>query len=324
MKYKFLFTPLGLNAHWCFPCDAFGFGTAVAGIANMIGTQIANSENVRMQKEINQRNIDNQWQMFHAQNVRQDYLNRNQDLIKRQSLVGAGLNVNSEFGGYPNISTNSIPFAEQKAVQVQPIDATLFAQMLQQAPLVKAQARQTNADAEAQEIENKRMKSEDAQYSAEEAMDAYNKLSEEDKVKQGLPPVEIVPRNKGWFDAHRNFNQFKGEESDVSLRQFSNAFNESIVKKQMASPKVLEALENMPYRQYESLIKQTDLAIAKASESRANKEYIDSNKAYIELKTELERDGNIFPYISKLFDGSFDFEDFVKCLVLVGIKVASK
>lgn len=153
MKYKFLFTPLGLNAHWCFPCDAFGVGTAIAGIANMIGTANANSQNVRMQEEINQRNISNQWKMFHAQNARQDYLNRNQDLIKRQSLAAAGLNVNSEFGGYPNLATNSIPLAEQKAAQVQPIDASLFAEMMQQAPLIEAQVKNINADTKKKEAE---------------------------------------------------------------------------------------------------------------------------------------------------------------------------
>lgn len=293
------------------------YSSLIGGVTGVAGSLI----NYGLQDQINDENIDNQWQMFRANQRYQNDQNLKMYSTLRKSLEGAGFNVNSAFGGYPTTSAPSSPMASKVAPQ---IDSIGIAQLLQNAPLIEAQARKENADADAQEIENKRKRTEDAQYSVEDAMDAYNKLSEEDKVKQGLPPVEVVPRNKGWFDAHRNFNQYKGEESDVSLRHFSNVFNELIVKNQMANKSVLEALENMPYRQYESLIKQTDLAIAKASESRANKEYIDSNRAYIDLKTQLEKDGNIFPYISKLFDGSFDFEDFVKCLVLVGIKVASR
>ena len=152
MRYKHLFTPLGLNAHWSFH-DAFGIGTAVAGIANMISQVETNSHNIRMQEEINQRNINNQWAMFRAQNNRQDYLNANQDLIKRQSLAKAGINVNSEFGGYPNISTNPVSQAEQKAVQASPVDASLFAQMVQQAPLIEAQVKNINADTKKKEAE---------------------------------------------------------------------------------------------------------------------------------------------------------------------------
>lgn len=289
----------------------------LGGITGVAGNLI----NYGLQDQINDENIDNQWQMFRSNQRYQNDQNLKMYSTLRKSLEGAGLNINSAFGGYPTTSAPSSPMASKVAPQV---DSVGVAQLLQQAPLVEAQARKDNADAEAQEIENKRKRSEDAQYSVEEVMDAYNQLSEEDKVKQGLPPVEVVPRNKGWFEAHRNFNQFAGEKSDVSLRQFTNTFDKLIVKRQMANKSVLEALENMPYRQYMSLVEQTNLAIAKASESKANKEYIDSNKAYIELKTQLEKDGNIFPYISKIFEGSFDFEDFVKCLVLVGIKVASR
>lgn len=289
----------------------------IGGISGVAGNLL----NYGLQDNINDENIDNQWQMFRANQRYQNDQNLKMYSTLRKSLEGAGLNINSAFGGYPTTTAPSSSMASKVAPAV---DSVGIASLLQQAPLVNAQARKENADAEAQEIENKRKHSEDAQYDVENAIDAYNQLSEEDKVKQGLPNIQVVPRNKGWFEAHRNFNQFKGEQSDVSLRQFSNTFNELIVKKQMANPKVLEALENMPYRQYESIIQQTNLAIAKASESKANKEFIDANKAYIELKKELEEDGNIFPYISKIFEGSFDFEDFVKCLVLVGIKVASR
>lgn len=153
MRYKRLLTPLGLNAHWSFRSDIWGIGTTVAGIGNMISQLATNHENVKMQEEINRRNIENQWAMFRAQNNRQDFLNREQDLIKRQSLAKAGMNVNSEFGGYPNIATNQISQAEQKAAQMSPPDFSLFAQMLQQQPLIKAQVDNINADTKKKEAE---------------------------------------------------------------------------------------------------------------------------------------------------------------------------
>ena len=119
-------------------------------IASGAGSLISSFINNEMQKETNQQMIDNQWQMFRAQNERQDFLNDYQDLIKRNSLKRAGLNVNSEFGGYPNIQTNSVSQPQLVAPQM---DGATLANMIQQAPLIEAQVRNINADTNKKEAE---------------------------------------------------------------------------------------------------------------------------------------------------------------------------
>ncbi len=153
MNYKYLFKPLGVTSQR-FKRNLGPFASFVGGAFNTILQQKTNDDNISAQKEINKLNIDNQWRMFHAQNNRQDYLNANQDLIKRQSLQRAGLNLWSEFGGNPNLSTSPVTQAEQKTVpKVAPQFDTAFAQMLQQQPLVNAQVKNIEADTKKKEAE---------------------------------------------------------------------------------------------------------------------------------------------------------------------------
>lgn len=143
MRYKNLFVPMGLDPHRHTP---YFWGAIAAGAGSLISSFVNNE----MQKQTNEQMIDNQWQMFRAQNERQDYLNDYQDLIKRNSLKRAGMNVNSEFGGYPNIQTNSVSQPQLGAPQ---IDGATLANMIQQAPLIEAQVRNINADTNKKEAE---------------------------------------------------------------------------------------------------------------------------------------------------------------------------
>lgn len=317
MNYKHLFTPLGIIAHWCFPCDAFGVGTAIAGIANMIGTANANSQNVRMQEEINQRNISNQWKMFHAQNARQDYLNRNQDLIKRQSLVGAGLNVNSEFGGYPNLATNSIPLAEQKAAQVQPIDASVFAQLLQQAPLVNAQARQANADAKAQEIENAR------QETLDRHLDAY--------FKDKFPAFDDANAvgsykdyNKGTIDAQKLEREWEVRATELDALDVQYQFEKLVNDKKLADSATIQAVADMPllerrklYNEVLNLIKDRKVMDSVIKLNDAHTSLAASQEALNLLEEEITRNSNIHELITKYLGDSAmaDAAHFITMLV---------
>lgn len=134
---------MGLDPHRHTP---YFWGAIAAGAGSLISSFVNNE----MQKQTNEQMIDNQWQMFRAQNERQDYLNDYQDLIKRNSLKRAGMNVNSEFGGYPNIQTNSVSQPQLGAPQ---IDGATLANMIQQAPLIEAQVRNINADTNKKEAE---------------------------------------------------------------------------------------------------------------------------------------------------------------------------
>lgn len=311
--------------------DLFGIGTTIAGIGNFVSSLITNHQNVKMQEEINRRNIENQWKMFQALNDRQDYLNANQDLIKRQSLQRAGLNLFSEFGGNPNLSTNTVAQPEQRSVsKVAPQLDSAFVQMLQQQPLVDAQAKLTQQKAKEQEILNKRMLSEDLTHKTQDIIEEWKKQNE-GKKDAVLPDIPIVPHDSGWFKAMRERNQYKGEQQTVDIQSFENDLRRLVIENQIASPDVLDSFVKMPVAAKSKLISESKLAIANASlsaqkekESAEQTKYISTQDAYLQLKKQIENDNNLTQYVHKMFSGDFGFEDAVKMLVLVAVMQMSK
>lgn len=284
---------------------------------------ISDVANAFLQDYQNEKNRDFQSHMLDRQQLFQNELNSNSALVQRQSLERAGLNPNLMSGAPPYGSASVLgDSTSQQAPQVDPSVFNVIAQMQQNQPLVDAQTRKENAEAERMEIENKNLKSENATY---ENIDNVLKEFSSDGFTSGvLPEVVVIPKNKGWFTAMRNINEFRGEKSDISFKLVHNELNRMVAQGQIKDPKTIESLRDLPYWTTQKLMEETQLAIAHASESRANKEYIDSNKAYVDLKKRLEEDNNIMPYIDKIFQGEFNFESFVKMLVLIGAKQLSK
>lgn len=322
MKYNRILTPLGITAHRCFLNDFWGIGTSVAGLANLAGTLITNKQNVDLQREINQKNIENQWQLFRAQNARQDYLNANQDLIKRQSLQRAGLNVNSEFGGYPNIATNSVSPAVQNAPVMNAPDFSTFATLLQNAPLVKAQARKENADAERQEIENERERSLDK---------GINKFVHDnlDTSEVGdLQGIEIqggqgMTYNKGTLQAQQLTREWQSRLKELDKNDVRNVLDKLVTEAQLKDNRTIQALRDMPYyeqqklsREIDVLIKQPDVMDSVMAYNYAQAHNADTQAALNELEEEITRNTNINELIHKyLGDGSL--ADFAQVFVMI-------
>lgn len=330
MKYNYLLKPLGEYSQR-FKRNLGPFASFVGGAFNTIMQQKTNDDNISFQKEINKQNIQNQWRMFHAQNNRQDYLNANQDLIKRQSLQRAGLNLWSQFGGNPNLSTNTVAQPEQRAVsKVAPQLDSVFAQMLQQQPLVDAQAKLTQQKAKEQEILNNRMLSEDLTHKTQDIIEEWKKQNE-GKKDAVLPDIPIVPHDSGWFKAMRERNQFKGEQQTVDIQSFENDLRRLVIENQIASPEVLDAFVKMPVFEKSKLISEAHLALANSQLARQKKKesveqtkYISTQDAYLQLKKQIESDNNLTQYVHKMFSGDFGFEDAVKMLVLVAVMQMSK
>ena len=107
----------------------------------------------------NRRNIENQNMLWQEQKAQQQMLNATGALVKRQSMERAGFNPNADFGYSPNLTVSTPTPAQQTAPQV---DLSPLLALVQQAPVMQADARQKNAEAKRQEIENARMASEDA------------------------------------------------------------------------------------------------------------------------------------------------------------------
>lgn len=273
------------------------------GATGVVGSLL----NYEMQDRINDENIDNQWQMFHANQRFQKQQNLDMYSTLRRSLEGAGLNVNANFGGYPNTSAPSSSLASKTAPQ---IDSVGIANLLQQAPLVRSQAEKTHEEAEALRIENSRKRSEDIQYGVEDVMDYVKNHPE-----SPLPDIEVPPKNAGWFKAHREFNQFKGEQHQVNIV----SIEDRIKNAQWVKQSVRDALVDMPYRQLNHVIELTKQVVADTAVSSEQKELIKAQTAVTQLQEKLQQDNNIMPYIDKMFSGDFDFKDACKLLVLAVI-----
>lgn len=111
-------------------------------IAPMILSTLANGVNMMNQSKVNTENLKNQNALQQRAFSYQDQNNMNMYSTLRKSLEKAGLNVNSNFGGYPTTSAPSSPLASMQASQ---IDATGQGNLLQQAPLVHSQVSLTDA-----------------------------------------------------------------------------------------------------------------------------------------------------------------------------------
>lgn len=105
-------------------------------IAPMILSTLASGVNMMNQSKVNSDNLKNQNALQQRAFTYQDQNNINMYSTLRKSLEKAGLNVNANFGGYPTTSAPSSPLAQMNASEV---DATGAGNLLQQAPLVKAQ-----------------------------------------------------------------------------------------------------------------------------------------------------------------------------------------
>lgn len=91
------------------------------------------------QKSANERNLENQWQMFNAQKDYQNFLNENADSMKRRSLEKAGFNLNMDNGGYPSLTPPASPLSNINASSFD------FSNMLQGA-LLQSQIKNIDAD----------------------------------------------------------------------------------------------------------------------------------------------------------------------------------
>lgn len=287
-----------------------------------IANGVASLANYASQNATNEANRRNQQELLRETQRFQREENLNMYTTLRRSLERAGLNVNSQFGGYPTTSSPSGSLAQMQAPQ---IDLSGSAALLQQAPLVMAQAEKTKAEADAQIIENQRKRTEDITYENDTALDAYND-AKKDNPDLELPDLKVVPHNRGWFEAKRNLNLLKGEQQTTEIQGFENSLRKLVVNKQMANPAVVEAFVTMPIAQKKQLVELANQAVAEAAlagqkekESVAQEKYISAQEAYTLLMKKVQEDNNLVGYVDKIFNGDFSWKDAAKILVLAAV-----
>lgn len=287
---------------------------------------ISDVANAFLQDYQNEKNRDFQEHMLDRQHEYQNELNANSALVQRQSLDRAGLNPNL-MSGAPPYGTASVlgDSSSQQAPQVDPSVFSVLAQMEQQQPLIDAQAKKTMAEAESLEIENQRKKSEDMTYENEENVAAWIEAKKKNPDAE-MPSLIVVPRNRGWFEACRNRNLYKGEVQTTEIQKLENSLRKLIIDGQVADPAVLDSFIKMPMAQKNQLVQMANQAVAEAAlagqkkeESVASTNKINAEEAFIKLQEKIQRDNNLVGYVDKIFSGDFSWKDAAKILVLAAI-----
>lgn len=161
-----------------------------------------------------------------------------------------------------------------------------FAQMLQQQPLVDAQAELTKQKAKEQEILNNRMRSEDLTHKVEDIIAQWKK-NNEGKKDAVLPDLPVVPHDSGWFKAMRERNLYQGEQQTVEIQSYENDLRRLIITNQIASPHVLDAFVNMPVAEKSKLISEAHLAVANAQLARQKKKSLLNRQSTLLLRTHI-------------------------------------
>lgn len=140
-------------------------------IAPMILSTLASGVNMMNQSKVNTENLKNQNALQQRAFSYQDQNNINMYSTLRKSLEKAGLNVNSNFGGYPTTSAPSSPLANMEASQV---DATGAGNLLQQAPLVHSQVSLTDAQVAKTEMETRLLEAQLENFGYKNKKDAFD------------------------------------------------------------------------------------------------------------------------------------------------------
>lgn len=290
----------------------------IGGVSGVAGTLL----NYEMNDRINDDNIDNQWQMFHANQRYQNKQNLDMYSTLRRSLEGAGLNVNSNFGGYPNTSAPSSSLASKTAPQ---IDSVGIANLLQSAPLITAQTRKENADAEKQEIENARNREEDSvinKYFYDNANKIKKTVSVDengnlqyDKDGGNLDNVDVSASwkrtNKGRLTGEQLVRRWESENFKLDAEDVKNQVDKLVSNEELQNSAIIRSLGKMRWQEYNKLCREISVlakqpkvmdSVIKLNDAQAHS--AESAAALNELQKKMQENSSLVELIHKyLGDG---------------------
>lgn len=300
---------------------------AAAGIAAGAGF-LNNLLRSSSQSSANSANINNQWQLYRAQNQRQDYLNNYGDLIKRNSLIRAGMSPASDFGAAPNLVGATPTKSDVQPVEPYTIDPSLLS-LLFNVDKIKADTRKVNADAEAQEIENARSHDEDSSYNA--FLHSLYEENDTDGFTNVLPDASVTSSrkfSKGSFDAKRSQRQYNSEVRELDMQDARNALDKVVYDERLKDKDVIKSIVDLPHSQYLQLEKEilkisqdTSTSASLKSLYESQKDLTDANKDYVKLKKEIEESSSLGPLIKKIASGNVSAEDVVRVILLSALQM---
>lgn len=291
------------------------FWPALIGAVGAIGGSL-------LSNHLNRKNAD---YAFNQQKDYNQWLLHNQTQAQVQDLRSAGLNPafmnGSQLGNTPSPPSYDTPTMNN------PIDfgsAMMYGQIGAQTENIKASALFTREQAEAQRIENERARSEDAEsarlINENEMSVSVGDLDEWTNNHPGeIPEVITIPSKgaKGVLSARRFFKEYQRQVQDVSINEVRNHLETMVTNGQITDSNVIEALVQMPYREFDNLVNVTKQVIQNTDNLRKQGEILDIDKVTAQLEQDMQRDSNIFQYIEKMFSGDFSWKDLAKVSVLM-------
>lgn len=288
--------------------------TTIASIGSGLLNNFANKENSK--------------EAFEAQKDYSTWLLRNQTQERVKDLRSAGLN--PAFMNGSQLGSSVPPSSYTPSVSQNPFDlgtAMMFGK-------TSADTRLTNAQAKAQELLNADKESKNKvlahQYdssvwmldgqpiSDDEAMRIMNSGSFDD-VHQ-IPEFSIIPAvsdgAEGRFNAEQALKRWNKESSDIDVGMLHNQLETMVTQGQISNPRVIQALQNMPYRQYKELVERISNLVTQRDNMKKQGAILDIERVTMQLEQDIQRDNNINQYIEKIFSGDFEIKDLCKVLVM--------
>lgn len=283
---------------------------SIIGAAATIGTNIANRENA-----------EHSWQREVAYN---NWLLNNETQMRVQDARKAGLNPafmnGSQLGSSGGSPTYDTPQYQS------PMDlstAMMFGK-------TAADTRLTNAQAKAQELLNadKESKNQAIAHTYDEGIwtlngkvisdDEANKLLESGSTD--LPDFSIrsiVPDGaEGRLQGEQLLKRWDKEVSDIDVGKLHNQLETMVTKGQISNPRVIQALQNMPYWTYKDLIEKVNNAVVSRQNMKKQGKILDITAVTAQLEQNIQRDNNLNQYIDKMFNGEFEIKDLCKVLTM--------
>lgn len=295
---------------------------ALIGAAGAIGGAL-------LSNHLNRRNAD---YAFDKQKAYNNWLLGNQTQKQVQDLRSAGINPafmnGSQLGNTPSPPSYDTPTMQS------PIDlssAMMFGQVGAQTDNLNASALFIREQAEAQRIENERSRQEDIEsarlINENEKSVSVGDLDEWVKNHPNeVPETILIPSKgaKGILSARRRFKEYERQIQDVSINDVRNHLETMVTNGQITNPDVIQALVQMPYREFDNLVNVTKKVVEETKNVTKQGELLDIEKVSAELEMQIRQDSNIFQYIDKFWPGDSVLKDICKASVLIFMGIFGK
>lgn len=277
--------------------------------------------NTLLSRNENQRNRDFNSREAQLGRDYTSYLLQNEAKMKVSDARQAGLNPAFMNGSVLASSPTSPPTASSSSSSLAPIDPMIISNVA----LAASQVKKNNADAEAQEIENKRMRVEDTTHNTTYFdPDSNIEISDlpswlHDHPDKFPDMVRLAPHSEGAtgrFNARRAQNEFRKEVSETNASVVKYALDEMVANQQISDPMVVLSLARLPEGTFDKVVQETKTLMSQSKYYDAASGKFDAEKALTDLETKLKNDMNIMPYIDKVFDGKFEVRDLAKVIML--------